>query len=338
MGLETGSFISDLIATNPPSTDKKSQGDDHLRLIKAVLQGSFPSSSKAFYNPAAAAKTINFTVVAADMNKTFLIDTTAGTMTGTLPTLTSGDAGWQCHFLKTNTGPNAFWIAPASGTLQSDDLTGLAKTRRVIPGVRSTALWTGSTWVISRAVNVPVGSIIDFDGTTLPVGYEWPNGQTLSGSSGSVYPDYFARKGSLATRDLRGKSSFGRDDMGGSAAGLITNALSGVVGAALGATGGLEAGTLAQSALPNVSCTFAGTTINLGALSLSSGVAGRNGNTGAFGSGGGGFVFTTDLTPTVTIPPFTPAGTISSLNGGVTQTVVVRLPPMMILNKILVVE
>lgn len=38
MGLETGDFINDLVTTNPASNDLKSQGDDHLRLIKKVLK------------------------------------------------------------------------------------------------------------------------------------------------------------------------------------------------------------------------------------------------------------------------------------------------------------
>lgn len=41
MGLESGSFIKDLVATNPQGTDPKSQGDDHLRLVKSVLQSQF---------------------------------------------------------------------------------------------------------------------------------------------------------------------------------------------------------------------------------------------------------------------------------------------------------
>lgn len=41
MSLETGSFIKDLVATNPQGTDPKSQGDDHLRLIKSVLKSQF---------------------------------------------------------------------------------------------------------------------------------------------------------------------------------------------------------------------------------------------------------------------------------------------------------
>jgi hypothetical protein len=47
MALETGTYISDLVATNPTSGDNQSQGDDHLRLIKATLQASFPNITGA---------------------------------------------------------------------------------------------------------------------------------------------------------------------------------------------------------------------------------------------------------------------------------------------------
>jgi|DEB0MinimDraft_10_1074344.scaffolds.fasta_scaffold00377_2 hypothetical protein len=43
MGLETGTRIEDLVATNPANTDTLAQADDHLRLIKACVKGSFPS-------------------------------------------------------------------------------------------------------------------------------------------------------------------------------------------------------------------------------------------------------------------------------------------------------
>lgn len=50
MGLETGTYITDLVATNPVgATDAKSEGDNHLRLIKATLQASFPDASAPFY-------------------------------------------------------------------------------------------------------------------------------------------------------------------------------------------------------------------------------------------------------------------------------------------------
>lgn len=42
MALETGSYISDLVVTNAAPNDPKSQGDDHIRLIKYALRQSFP--------------------------------------------------------------------------------------------------------------------------------------------------------------------------------------------------------------------------------------------------------------------------------------------------------
>jgi len=47
MGLETGTYISDLVATNPAAGDLRSEGDDHLRLIKAAIKATFPNLNGA---------------------------------------------------------------------------------------------------------------------------------------------------------------------------------------------------------------------------------------------------------------------------------------------------
>lgn len=47
MGLETGTFISDLDANNPLDSDSPSQGDDHLRLIKNTLLNTFAAVTGA---------------------------------------------------------------------------------------------------------------------------------------------------------------------------------------------------------------------------------------------------------------------------------------------------
>lgn len=47
MPLETGTYISDLNASNPTATDGKSAGDDHLRLIKSTVKATFPNISGA---------------------------------------------------------------------------------------------------------------------------------------------------------------------------------------------------------------------------------------------------------------------------------------------------
>lgn len=47
MALETGTYISDLVATNPAAGDLKSQGDDHLRLVKSTVKATFPNVTGA---------------------------------------------------------------------------------------------------------------------------------------------------------------------------------------------------------------------------------------------------------------------------------------------------
>lgn len=42
MSLETAQFIHQLNAANPSGADRLQQGDDHLRMIKAALQATFP--------------------------------------------------------------------------------------------------------------------------------------------------------------------------------------------------------------------------------------------------------------------------------------------------------
>jgi len=45
MGLESATYIEGLVASNPEGDDPKSQGDDHIRLIKSALQASFPDTT-----------------------------------------------------------------------------------------------------------------------------------------------------------------------------------------------------------------------------------------------------------------------------------------------------
>ena len=47
MGLETGTYISDLNSSNPAAGDAVNEGDDHIRLIKSTVKATFPSVSGA---------------------------------------------------------------------------------------------------------------------------------------------------------------------------------------------------------------------------------------------------------------------------------------------------
>ncbi len=47
MALETGTFISDLVATNPTGSDALAFADDHIRLVKSTIKATFPNVSGA---------------------------------------------------------------------------------------------------------------------------------------------------------------------------------------------------------------------------------------------------------------------------------------------------
>ena len=51
MALESASWVTQLVNTNPTVSDPVAEGDDHLRMLKVVLQNSFPSSSTAAIIP-----------------------------------------------------------------------------------------------------------------------------------------------------------------------------------------------------------------------------------------------------------------------------------------------
>ena len=52
MALESGTYINDLVTTNPTSGDPIHQADDHLRLLKLILKASFPGLDGALLDSA----------------------------------------------------------------------------------------------------------------------------------------------------------------------------------------------------------------------------------------------------------------------------------------------
>lgn len=241
MALESATSISDLVATNPASTDTKKQGDDHLRLIKAALQYCFPNASKPYYIPTSKAKSTNYTVLEADENCVIVCDTTTA-FTLTLPTLDTDNAGWCCHVLKTTTDVNPVFIAPPSGTIN-----GYTKVRRAIPYIKTKVLWTGSIFVAERASGVPIGSRIPYHGSTLPPGYLWPDGSTFTAVD---YVELNTVLGGNTKPDTRGRTGIGKDNMGGTSANRITAAGCGMDGDVLGTVGGTETHTLTVAQMP----------------------------------------------------------------------------------------
>ena len=70
MGLETAEFIDGLVDTNPiGALDPKSQGDDHLRLLKSTIQNTFPNLTEAMTATSAELNTMDgITASTAELN------------------------------------------------------------------------------------------------------------------------------------------------------------------------------------------------------------------------------------------------------------------------------
>lgn len=114
---------------------------------------------------------------------------------------------------------------------------------------------------------VPIGAMMAYGGATAPNGWALCYGQAVSRT---VYALLFATIGiaygpgdsssTFNLPDKRGRVSIGKDDMGGSPANRVTNAVSGIQGATLGAAGGdqnaqmdtLDASSSASSAVSDL--------------------------------------------------------------------------------------
>lgn len=252
MPLESATYPADLVTSNPPTSDLETQGANHLQLIKAVLQNCFGTAVRRYVGLPTTTVISNSLAltVSSGGNVTFLVNTGAGAISITLPPLAASDAGWECSVIKTTNDLNPIFLVPPAGTIQSGEYTGLTKARRCIPGRRTRVVWSGTGFVAERADPRPIGTIFDNMFATLPVGYEWANGQTLSSSAN--YPEYFSlNSNSGLTPDIRGRATFGLDNVGAAGnSGRITVAGGNFDGTVAGSSGGAQNHTLALAEAP----------------------------------------------------------------------------------------
>jgi microcystin-dependent protein len=180
---------------------------------------------------------------------------------------------------------------------------------------------------------IPVGGLMDFTGDTPPNScFILPAGQAISRVTYATYFNlsgvgtrYGAGDGSTTFNvpDLRGRTTFGLDNLNGSAANRITIAGGNFDGTVLGGAGGGQNQTLTQAQLPAVAPTFAGTqqTWNLNSQVLV--------DTGSSNPVAGSVHIGNVSTVSVTV---TPAGTISNLGSGQSHPI---LPPAIMVTKLL---
>lgn len=87
MAVESATFISQLNSVAPSGTEDAKEGDNHLRLVKAVLQSTFPNADKAqrFLRAHSAYLTVDTTLSAANINTLYGVNATSGNKNIILP-------------------------------------------------------------------------------------------------------------------------------------------------------------------------------------------------------------------------------------------------------------
>ena len=237
----------------------------------------------------------------------------------------------------------------AAATISIDGLTAVPLRLRTGVAIPSGVLSLGTPYVcvynlaanevrvhgyVTEQAAIPIGAMTPYIGTTAPSSlFVFPYGQAISRTT---YATLFALTGTafgvgdgsttFNVPDLRGRSIYGVDNMGGTTAGRVTSAGSGITGTTLGAAGGTETVTLARANLPNVTL---GTDVQ-GSHSHTYGLdnplnAASGGAASIYGGGGN---YTTSAAGAH-------SHTTTSINGNVTQTAVNKMSPAMMCNYIL---
>ena len=108
MPLESGTYVSDLVATNPAGSDEKKFGDDHLRLIKSCVKATLPDGDHKIRDVRAIAISADTTVTVGAHDDAYLsVDTSTATITLTVDD--SASRAWV-FFYKQTAGSNGITI------------------------------------------------------------------------------------------------------------------------------------------------------------------------------------------------------------------------------------
>src|SRR5690606_21299790 len=147
MGLEAATHLNDLNVANPTAGDLVQDGDDHIRLLKAVLKTTFPSFTRPFYHDRVTSTAGDVTVVAANDRSAQNIDATAAARTVTLPD--SPSTGFEVTVSKIDASANAVTIARA-GTNTINGATFYAISSQ--DGTAKLKYLGGGVWIILNKI------------------------------------------------------------------------------------------------------------------------------------------------------------------------------------------
>lgn len=175
---------------------------------------------------------------------------------------------------------------------QTNNIAAVPGTLR--PGVLYTASFLNGGWLVHQAqpsYSIPIGGLLDYTSNSLPPGgnFIFPYGQAISRTNyselyGYIGTTYGAGDGSTTFNvpNLKGRITAALDNLGdGSALGILTSIGGGTI---LGAQGGAQTHTIAQTNLP--SATLTGGALSVSASGVSGGDNGPHYHTGGGTTGG----------------------------------------------------
>lgn len=257
MALETATYISDLVSTNPTSSDGISQGDDHIRLLKATLKATFPNVSGACTASHTELNHVDGVTSSIQSQLDAKAPLLSPTFTGTvvLPATTSVGSVSAAELGHLD-GVTSSIQTQLNAKANTSSL-GTAAALNVGTSANNVVQLDSNARLPSVEGTTPTGALMPFAGSSAPSGWLLCFGQQVSRST---YAALFAVLGTaygtgdgsttFNLPDLRGRTVAGRDNMGGSAASRLTAAGSGVAGDTLGASGGAETHVLTTAQIP----------------------------------------------------------------------------------------
>jgi len=240
MGLESASYLNDLTTTNPTTTDPRSEGDNHIRMLKTVLKATFPGMAGAAWRrilkssgPVTPAVTENMTVL--ECTAAFNVTPATGTLGN----------GWMAivwaNGADVTIDPNSTEVVNGQTTLTVPDGNAVLLVSTGTASAEFLALGVPVPTSAAGFSTIPVGTVSAYAGSSAPTGWLVCDGSAVSRTT---YAGLFAIIGetygagdSVTTfnvPDLEGRVIAGLE----ATATRLTSGVSGVDGGTLGASGG----------------------------------------------------------------------------------------------------
>jgi microcystin-dependent protein len=241
--LETATYLSELVTSNPAHTDALSQADSHMRLTKSTVKATFPNFTAAALSATQAQldAAVSYTTGASRMP----FHPGTALLPGLFPLGDPNTGMWS---------PAADQLAWSLGGTQVLLMGGSAFVTTL--GIAAAAFTTTGAYSGGTGQLVPIGAVLEWYDDVLPTegGYAWCNGQIIA-SANTVCPVLLARWGTrfggngvttMGVPDRRDTVGVGKSTMGG----VASRALHTLTNTVLGTLFGLANTTLLTANLP----------------------------------------------------------------------------------------